>query len=105
VQQAFRCLGDGGRCSALELDVGSASDPVVLLLFGTGIRWRRSIDLVHVTIGGEVADVLYAGWQLEYEGLDQVNVRLPPNLAGRGDVEVMLEVDGKQANTVTVRVR
>jgi uncharacterized protein (TIGR03437 family) len=105
VEQVFSCPSDAGRCSPLGLDVGSESDQVVLLLFGTGIRWRRSIDGVHVTIGGVAADVLYAGWQLEYEGLDQVNVRLPRSLAGRGEVEVLLEVDGKQANAVTVRVR
>jgi uncharacterized protein (TIGR03437 family) len=105
VEPVFTCDNQGGRCSPLPLEVGPESDQVILLLFGTGIRWRKSIDLVHVTIGGEAADVLYAGWQLEYEGLDQVNVRLPQSLAGRGEVEVRLEVDGKPANAVTVSVR
>jgi len=105
VEQVFTCENQGGRCSALALDVGPEPEQVILLLFGTGLRWRRSMDLVRVTIGGEAAEVLYAGWQLEYDGLDQVNVRLPRSMAGRGEVEVRLEVDGKQANGVTVRVR
>jgi hypothetical protein len=42
--------------------------------------------------------------QGQYPGLDQVNVRLPRSLAGRGEVNIALTVDGKAANTVTVRV-
>jgi len=105
VEQVFTCESQGGRCSPLALDVGSESEQVILLLFGTGIRWRSSLESVRVTIGDGAAELLYAGRQLEYEGLDQVNVRLPRSVAGRGEVEVLLEVDGKQANSVTVRVR
>ncbi len=105
VESVFACDGAGGNCAPLGLDVGPESDQVILLLFGTGIRWRGSLDQVHVTIGGEPAEVLYAGWQLEYDGLDQVNVRLPRALAGRGEVDVRLDVDGKPANPVTVSVR
>jgi uncharacterized protein (TIGR03437 family) len=105
VEDVFACDSDGSDCSAVSLNIGSESEQVILLLFGTGIRWRSSIDAVRVTIDAEPADVLYAGWQLDYEGLDQVNVRLPRSLAGRGEVELLLEVDGKPANPVTVRVR
>jgi uncharacterized protein (TIGR03437 family) len=34
-----------------------------------------------------------------------VNVAVPRTLAGRGDVEVVLTVDGKTANPVTVSIR
>jgi uncharacterized protein (TIGR03437 family) len=37
--------------------------------------------------------------------LDQVNVKLPRSLIGRGDVVVILRVDGKTANAVRVNVR
>jgi len=46
--------------------------------------------------------VLYAGAQGTLAGLDQVNAQLPQSLAGRGEVDVMLTVDGKPANTVRV---
>ena len=40
-----------------------------------------------------------------FVGLDQVNVRLPRCLLGRGQVDVALTVDGKTANTVQVNIR
>jgi uncharacterized protein (TIGR03437 family) len=105
VEPVFGCENPGGQCTPSGLDVGPGSEQVILLLFGTGIRQRGALGLVHATIGGAPADVLYAGPQFEYEGLDQVNVRLPRSLAGRGVVEILLEVDGKPANAVTVSVR
>ncbi|MBL8215336.1 MAG: hypothetical protein JNK87_31745 [Bryobacterales bacterium] len=38
-------------------------------------------------------------------GLDQVHIRIPASLAGRGVVTVVLTVDGKAANTVTITIR
>jgi uncharacterized protein (TIGR03437 family) len=105
VEDVFRCDSQQGRCSPVELRLGSGTEQVILVLFGTGFRWRQSLDAVRVTVGGEPAEVLYAGLQLRYPGLDQLNVRLPRSLAGRGEVEVLLEVDGKAANPVTVSVR
>jgi uncharacterized protein (TIGR03437 family) len=48
--------------------------------------------------------VLYAGPQSEFVGLDQVNVILSRALIGRGAVTVVLTVDGKVANTVTITI-
>jgi uncharacterized protein (TIGR03437 family) len=50
-------------------------------------------------------EVLYAGAQGAFAGLDQVNVRLSRNLAGRGLVDVLLTVDGKMANTVKIHMK
>ncbi len=36
---------------------------------------------------------------------DQINPRLPRSLARRGDVDVVLTVDGKTANTVKINVK
>ncbi len=36
-------------------------------------------------IGGVDAQVVFAGPQGEFAGLDQVNLRLPDGLAGRGE--------------------
>ena len=105
VEQVFHCAGQGVRCSPVALDLGPVSDQTVLVLFGTGFRWRRSLAGVKVTVGGEPAEVLYGGVQLEYPGLDQLNVLLPRTLTGRGEVEVVLEVDGKAANRVSVAIR
>jgi uncharacterized protein (TIGR03437 family) len=60
---------------------------------------------VTVKIGGMDAEVQYAGRQPEFAGLDQVNVLLPRELAGRGEVDVVLKVDGHAANLVRVNIK
>jgi uncharacterized protein (TIGR03437 family) len=57
---------------------------------------------VFAQIGGQPAEVLYAGGQAAYAGLDQVNLRVPRSLAGKGEAPIVLTVDGVAANTVTV---
>jgi uncharacterized protein (TIGR03437 family) len=95
-----------GRFVARLLDLGPASDQLFLVLFGTGIRGHRGLSGVTASIGGIVSlPVLFAGAQGQLAGLDQVNVSLPRSLAGRGEVNVMLSVDGKTTNAVSVRIR
>ncbi|HMX27871.1 MAG TPA: hypothetical protein PKC13_19940, partial [Blastocatellia bacterium] len=81
------------------------SDQVFLILYGTGLRFRNSLSGVSAKIGGTDITPLYAGAQSDFAGLDQVNLRLPRSLAGRGDVEIILTVDGKTANTVSARIK
>lgn len=56
-------------------------------------------------IAGTETPVLGTAAQRQFAGLDQVKVRLPRALAGRGEVDVVLMVDGKSANVVKVRVQ
>jgi uncharacterized protein (TIGR03437 family) len=100
----YRCGTAPGSCVPVPIDLGAATDQVFLELYGTGIRGRSALTGVTATIGGQNADVLYAGPQSGYAGLDQVNVRVPRSLAGRGAVDVVLTVDGNTANTVTVSI-
>jgi uncharacterized protein (TIGR03437 family) len=83
-------------------DQGAATDVVVLVLFGTGIRYRQSVS---VNLGGGEVPVDYAGITPGFIGLDQVNVRLLRSLIGRGEVTVNLTIDGRNANPVTVSIR
>jgi uncharacterized protein (TIGR03437 family) len=76
-----------------------------LSLYGTGIRLRQSLSGVRVSVGGVDLPVIYAGAQGDAPGLDQVNLLLPRALAGRGEVEVALTVDGRTANAVTIQIR
>jgi uncharacterized protein (TIGR03437 family) len=87
------------------IDLGPASDQVYLVLFGTGIRNRTAVSAVKANVGGNEAPVLYAGEQNDFTGLDQINVRLPRSLAGRGDVEIKLMVDGRPANAVKAHIK
>lgn len=95
-----QCGADPGSCIAQPVDM--MGDQGTLVLYGTGIRGLSSMDNVWCTIGGVAAPVLYAGPQNGFAGLDQVNVAIPAELAGRGEVDVVLSVDGQLANTVTV---
>jgi uncharacterized protein (TIGR03437 family) len=89
----------------MPIDLGPEGDLVFLLLYGTGIRDRSSLSAVDVKIGGVDTRVSYAGPQGAYERLDQVNVLVPRGLIGRGEVDVVLTVDGQVANTVTVYIQ
>jgi uncharacterized protein (TIGR03437 family) len=78
---------------------------VFVILFGTGFRYRSSLAATTCRIGGTNAEVLYAGPPGGFVGLDQANVRLPRSLKGRGEVDAVLAVEGKTANTVKVAIR
>lgn len=91
--------------SATPIELGSETEQVYLVLFGTGWRNRTSLANVRVTIGGTEVEALYAGPQLQHPGLDQINLRLPRALAGRGEVEVAVRVDGSAANPVNLNIR
>ncbi len=90
---------------AKPIDLGQAGEEVFLVLFGTGIRNLSSQTAATAKIGGINLPVLYAGSQNEFAGLDQINVRLLPELAGRGEVDVELMIDGKAANAVRIAIR
>jgi len=105
--QSFESVAqfNGTKFVPLPLDLGPGSDQVFLILFGTGLRFRSSLPAVTVKIGGIDAQVLYAGPQGGFVGLDQLNVAVPRSLIGRGEVDVVLTVDGQTANTVRVNIR
>lgn len=90
---------------AVPIDLGAATDQLFLIAYGTGLRNRSALAAVTATIGGANADVSFAGAQGSFTGLDQLNLAIPRSLAGRGNVDVVVGVDGKNANTVTINVR
>lgn len=89
----------------VPLDLSVTADQLFLVGFGTGFRYYSALSAAACTIGGTTAEVLFMGVQSDYAGLDQVNIRLPASLAGRGDVDVNFSVDGKTANTVTINIK
>jgi uncharacterized protein (TIGR03437 family) len=89
----------------VPIDLGPETDQLFLVLSGTGLRFRTALAAVNCKIGGTDAEVLYAGETPGLVGLDQANVRIPRSLAGRGEVDVVLTVDGKVANAVRVNIR
>jgi uncharacterized protein (TIGR03437 family) len=93
------------RFVAVPIDLGPESDEVFLAIFGTGWRFRSSEAAVKVTVGGIDAPVTYAGLQPTLAGVDQINARLPRTLAGKGEADIVVTVDGKTANTVKAQFK
>jgi uncharacterized protein (TIGR03437 family) len=82
-----------------------ATEALFLELYGTGIRHRTSQANVNCEIGGVTTTVEYASDAPGFIGLDQVNVRVPNSLDNRGEVDVVLIVDGKRSQTVRVNIQ
>ncbi len=91
------------RYVAVPIDFGL--DEIVLVLYGTGIRLRSDLANVTATVGGVPVTVEYAGNQNFYVGVDQVNLRLPKSLIGKGDADVNLIIDGRGTNAVKVNFK
>jgi len=97
----FQCNA-AGACSTAPIVMGA--DRVFVSLFGTGVRKRTSLENVTCTIGGVAAPVAFAGAQ-GIIGLDQINIEIPASLRGRGEVPLLLTVDGETSNPVTLNVQ
>jgi uncharacterized protein (TIGR03437 family) len=93
------------RFVAVPIDVSNTNEQVFLVLFGTGFRQVSRLADVTVRIGGQDAEVSFAGPQGGFAGLDQLNVRLSRALAGRGEIDVALTAGGSNANVVRVNVK
>ncbi len=93
------------RFVPVPIDLSNPAEQVFLLLYATGVRNRSDLASVQVTIGGEQAEVSYAGAQGTLAGLDQINVRIPRTLAGRGLVDVVLTADGRSSNPIRIGIK
>ncbi len=92
-----------GRFVPAPIDMGAETDQLFLALYGTGIR-NAGARQTTARIGGVDAEVVFAGAQGGFVGLDQVNLKLPRNLKGRGEVDVVLTVEGQPANVLRVMI-
>jgi uncharacterized protein (TIGR03437 family) len=101
--QLIRVHADGTQTTeSTQTGIKIGAEPVYLILYTTGLRNRSDAANVTCTIGGITLPADYAAAQPGYPGLDQVNILLPAKLAGAGVVDVVLTVDGINANTVTL---
>jgi uncharacterized protein (TIGR03437 family) len=65
----------------------------------------HTVGTVTATIGGQSAQVPFAGLAPGFAGLYQVNVTVPPGIAPGDNVPVILTVDGASSPPVTVAVQ
>ncbi len=81
--------------------IAARNDRLFVTLFGVGWRFAEA-SAIRATIGGVSADILYAGPQNVFAGLDQVNFEAPSGLFGELVIEVA--VSGRRSNPTTVRI-
>ena len=94
-----------GQWVPVDITFGAAGDLVYLSLYGTGLRYRSSIENVTAVIGGQSVPVVYAAAGTAGPGMDQINLGpIPPALfRGKGDLTVRLSVDAKFTNELKIR--
>jgi uncharacterized protein (TIGR03437 family) len=98
----FQCTTS---CVSVPMSLGLAGQELVVTFYGTGFRNLTPPAIASVSIGGVAAQILYIGAQPQYPGLDQLNVVVPPSLAGAGEVPVILTAGGQTANVVTINIQ
>ena len=89
--------------SESDVDPGTQASPNYLVLYATGVRFGPSQALT-VHVQGILAQVPFVGRAPGFDGLDQINVVIPPNLSGMGSVSVQLTVAGRAGNIVKIKL-
>jgi uncharacterized protein (TIGR03437 family) len=90
-----------GSYSAAPISLGTAGDQTYLVLYGTGF----DSGTVTASVNGVNTTVISAGPTGIYTGVDQAVLQLPGSLAGAGNVDVQVFVNGARANPVQVTIQ
>lgn len=93
-----------GRWRTAPLPLGPEGESVFLEIYGTGMRHAPPGSVV-VQIGGIPVPPDFAGAHPSLTGLDQINIRLPRELAGRGVIHLMVIAAGNASNSVALEIQ
>lgn len=100
----------GSQFVPVPIDLSTPGEQVFLVLFGTGFRNRSSLaatSALFAPVSGNSftpveGTVTFAQAQGSLVGVDQLNLRVPTSLAGRGEVNLNFYAESKAANPVRV---
>ena len=104
VERIFECAPAPGTCLAVPVALSTPPEKLILVLFGTGVRNHAAAGGISVSIAGLPAEVLYAGPQGEFVGLDQINAVIPM-LPVRGEVNIIVSAGQLSSNPVSITVQ
>jgi uncharacterized protein (TIGR03437 family) len=104
-ESLFALDGASNLAVSRPISFSPANESLFFELYGTGIRNRTNQANVTCEIGGVSVPVEYAGEAPGFIGLDQVNIKLPNSLDNRGEVDLVLTVDGRRSQTVRVNIQ
>ncbi len=99
--------------SERDVDAGTRARPDFLILYATGVRHAPAAnptdsngvaESVTATIQGVRRSRLSRARSRVFDGLDQINVIIPPELAGFGTVRLQVSANGQAANAVTLKL-
>lgn len=71
---------------------------------GVAATANATVSTPSITIDGVPANVQFSGMAPGFVGLNQVNVQVPAGTRSASNIPVVLTIDGKQSNTVTIAV-
>ena len=100
--EAIALLVSAMQYTRSPFNAKTSGQPTVIALFGTG--WRNSLP-VTVRIGGQLATGEYAGTSGGFNGLDQINVRIPDGVTGTVPVVVTTASGATSRSDVVVSIK
>ncbi len=106
--QTARLLTECTAAACTQAPINVSQGDVYIALYGTGFASARTEDAT-CSLSGRTIPAAFAGSQRQFPGLDQLNLRLPPDLAGAGTVSLTCSfgpfASGSQSNTVPLAIR
>jgi uncharacterized protein (TIGR03437 family) len=95
------------KYTLIPIDLGPPTEQMFLIQYGTGLRKHGGLANVRATIGGVNAEVIFAGAQGAFTGLDQLNIRIPRTVpaTANGEMDVVVTINGQVSNSVRIAVK